>query len=83
MTNIMANDHAPHATQRAPIQPISCGQCPHVLPSILAPGDHRCAGMHRNGLAAPTAAYPTIEWMRSPAALCGPLGALSVSPSKG
>lgn len=53
--------------------PRDCTLCAHLLPHV-SPGDHRCAGAHRLGLVAESAAYPTPEWMRHPGGLCGPMG---------
>ena len=49
-----------------------CAMCEHHIPSVLAIGDNRCALSHHAGLVPTHAAYPTIEWMRGAAAVCGP-----------
>lgn len=50
----------------------ACLSCAFCLPNVMAKGDDRCAHDHRRGIAEEGAAYPTIEWMRSPAGPCGP-----------
>jgi hypothetical protein len=49
-----------------------CLTCESCLPAITTITDHRCAFEHRNGIATPNAAYPSVDWMRSAAAVCGP-----------
>lgn len=61
----------------------ACRRCRYCLASILRPGDDRCAVQHRLGQAGGGVAYPTTQWMRSPAGQCGPDASLAepVPPS--
>lgn len=56
--------------------PARCASCAYRLAAILHSADDRCAYRHRVEGASEMVAYPTVEWMRSPAGACGPDGVL-------
>ncbi len=49
-----------------------CASCQFCLPNIQDVGDHRCRAHHVLDIVPEGAAYPTIEWMRTPGGACGP-----------
>ena len=49
-----------------------CRGCTFCIPSLLCENDDRCSLAHATQAVKTEAAYPTVEWMRGAAGMCGP-----------